>query len=171
MVGMADKAQEDIQASVKQSQAGQIRKEFWSKLIHSMNSSNTNLYQNINPSVYHWIGAGSGVRGVGLNFVTTKTYARAELYIDRGDKDENKFVYDELLKQRENIEAKFGKPLEWERLDDRRASRVKIEQSGNVFEKEQWNEMVSFMTEAMCKLESALKEPVNSIGSVLKNKS
>ena len=27
------------------------------------------------------------------NFIVTKNYARAELYIDRGDKDENEFIF------------------------------------------------------------------------------
>jgi len=83
MIGMVEKAQDDINSQTESNQLQIIRKEFWSKLLPVMNSKSS-LYQNINTSAYHWIGAGSGVRGLGLNFVTTKSYGRAELYIDRG---------------------------------------------------------------------------------------
>lgn len=167
MIGMAEKAQEDISSQTESNQLQIIRKEFWSKLIPVMNTKSS-LYQNINTSAYHWIGAGSGVRGLGLNFATTKSYGRAELYIDRGNKEENKFIYDELLKNKDKIEEDFGGSLEWERLDTKRASRIKTEVSGNVTDKEQWDEMIDFMTDSMNKLDQALKEPIKDVGELLK---
>jgi len=59
--------------------------------------------------------------------------------------------------------------LEWERLDTKRASRIKTEISGNVTDKEQWNVMIEFMTDSMVKLESALKLPIKNIGEALKS--
>ena len=168
MIGMAEKAQEDISSQTESNQLQIIRKEFWSKLIPVMNTKSS-LYQNINTSAYHWIGAGSGVRGLGFNFVVTKTYGSAELYIDRGNKEENKFIYDELLKNKDQIEKGFGGSLEWERLDTKRASRIKAGNSGNVTDKEQWNEMIVFMTDNMNKLAQALKEPIKDVGELLKN--
>ena len=96
MIGMAEKAQDDIDSQTELKHRHVIRKEFWTKLIQAMNTK-SNLYQNISPSIYNWIGAGSGVRGAGLNFVVSKSYGRAELYIDRGNKEENEFVFDEAL--------------------------------------------------------------------------
>ena len=46
---------------------------------------------------------GSGVRGVGFNFVAGRAYGRAELYIDRGDKEENKFIFDQLYWQKAKL--------------------------------------------------------------------
>lgn len=168
MIGMAEKAQEDISSQTESNQLQIIRKEFWSKLIPVMNTKSS-LYQNINTSAYHWIGAGSGVRGLGFNFVVTKTYGSAELYIDRGNKEENKFIYDELLKNKDQIEKEFGGSLEWERLDTKRASRIKAGSDGNVTDKEQWNEMITFMTDNMNKLDQALKGPIKDVGELLKD--
>lgn len=67
MIGMAEKAQDDIENQAKQKTRHVIRKEFWSKLIPAMNATSSKLYQNINPGIYHWIGAGSGVSRVGFN--------------------------------------------------------------------------------------------------------
>ena len=167
MIGMAEKAQEDISSQTQSNQLQIIRKEFWTKLLPVMNAKSS-LYQNINTSAYHWIGAGSGVRGLGLNFVATKSYGRAELYIDRGDKEENKFVFDELEKNKEQIESDFGGELVWERLDSKRASRIKVETNGNVTDKEQWDGMIEFMTDSMVNLESALKLTIKNVGEALK---
>jgi len=49
---------------------------------------------------------------------------RTELYIDLGDKIRNKGIFDHLLAQKEAIERSFGRSLQWDRLDERRASRV-----------------------------------------------
>ena len=108
------------------------RKKFWRKLIQSMNEKSS-LYQNISPGSRHWISASSGVSGIGLNFVALKFCARAELYIDRRNKKENEFIFDELLAQREQIEKDFGGSLVWELLEHRLACRIKTERSGNVF--------------------------------------
>ena len=96
MISMAGKARDDIDSQAELKNRDVIRKEFWTKLIQRMNNTQSKLYQNRSPSIYHWIGARSGIRGVGLNFVVSKSYGRAELYIDRGDREENESIFDEL---------------------------------------------------------------------------
>jgi len=73
----------------------------------------------------NWYSFSSGVKGIyyGANFAAGGK-ARAELYIDLGDYDKNKYVFDELLKYKESLETAFGEPIEWERLDNKRASRL-----------------------------------------------
>jgi hypothetical protein len=53
---------------------------------------------------------------------------RCEIYIDRGGFDINKAIFDFLYNEKEKIEANFGTELTWERLDDKRASRIKLSQ-------------------------------------------
>jgi len=167
MIGMAEKAQDDINSKTELKNRHIVRKDFWTKLLQDINTK-TALYRNINPGIYHWIGAGSGMRGAGLNFAIAKSYGRAELYIDRGEKEENEFVFDELEKNKEEIEKAFGGGLVWERLDDKRACRIKAETSGNVFERDTWGEMIAFMSDAMVRLENALKKPLAEINQKLK---
>ena len=85
-----------------------------------------------------------------------------ELYIDRGDKDENKAIFDALHAQKTSIESAFGKSLIWERLDDKRASRVKYESAGDPFDDAQLA-LTSLTIDTMIKFEAALKEPLAQI--------
>lgn len=60
-----------------------------------------------------------------LNFsFARKSRFRIELYIDTGDQSHNKRIFDALYKYKAEIEAKLGESLNWERLNNRRTSRV-----------------------------------------------
>ena len=156
MIGIAEKTQDDIANKTELKSRHIIRKKFWAEILQTMNSKNK-LFQNISPSKYHWIGAGSGVSGISFNLVASKKYGRAELYIDKGNKEENKGIYDALYKLKDGIEKTFGGELVWERLDTKRASRIKVEIPGNVFINEDWPEMIEFMTDKMMMLEKAVR--------------
>lgn len=81
----------------------------------------------------NWVSFASGVTGLiyGANFPQGDR-VRVELYIDRGDADLNKRIFDALFADKARIEAEFGAPLSWERLDERRASRVAVYRAGNI---------------------------------------
>lgn len=168
MIGMAEKTQDDLDSQEGLKNRHIIRKEFWLKLIQEINKK-TNLFQNISPSKYNWIGAGSDVRGIGFNFGVSKTHGRAEIYIDRGEKDQNKNIFDKLCLQKDMIENEFASNLVWEKLEDKRACRIKAETPGNVFERENWPEMIEFMCDSMVRLEKAFIKPIKKIGPSLKS--
>lgn len=166
MIGIADKAQDEIVGVVEEKNRHRVRREFWTELLRAL-ATKTNLFQNITPNTYGWIGAGSGVRGVSFNFAAGRAYGRAEIYIDRGNKEENEFVFDGLHAKKEALEAKFGQELTWERLDDRRACRIKFEMAGNIFEREEWPPLIEFMTNGMYRMEVAFREPLVEINQKL----
>jgi hypothetical protein len=168
MIGLADKAQDEIGNIEAEKLRHKIRREFWSHLISAMNLRSP-LYQNISPGTQSWIGSGSGVRGIGFNFSATKSYARAELYIDRGSKAENEFVFDRLINNRAEIERTFGADLTWERLELKRACRIKAEADGDIFERDRWPEMIEYMVDMMLRLEQAFRGPLQQISRALKS--
>ncbi len=49
---------------------------------------------------------------------------RVEAYVDSGDQSINKELFDEFHAEASSWQEKAGVPLEWERLDDKRASRI-----------------------------------------------
>jgi hypothetical protein len=166
-IKMAEKAQEEQSTQEEQATRHKIRLEFWKVLLPKFNSKSS-LFANVNPSKDSWIAAGSGVSGVGLNFVISKNYARTEVYMSRSNTEENKFIFDKLYQQKDEIEKQTG-VLEWERLDDKKASRIKQElKNVSLYERDDWDNMMDFIMDSMLKLESAFKKPLQKINKELK---
>jgi hypothetical protein len=82
----------------------------------------------------------------------------AELYIDRGNAEENKAIFDRLIQHREDVEKAFGEPLDWQRLEDKRACRIKKETTlgGYRNPEDDWQQIISWMVGSMIRLEAAL---------------
>lgn len=57
---------------------------------------------------------------------------RVEIYIDCGDKTKNEQILDCLLQHKEEIEARVGGELSWERLESRRACRIAAYRDGDI---------------------------------------
>lgn len=167
-IGIAEKTQEDIQNQEQLKSRHVIRLDFWKELLADMNTQ-TNLFQNISPGRYNWIGAGSGIRGVAFNFSISKNYVRCELYIDRGDEAENLFVFEQLHHRSQEIEQSFGDPLIWQRLESKRACRIKYEDTAiNIFDRKCWPEAVVFLVDGMKRMEHALRPRLEEVNRKLK---
>lgn len=70
---------------------------------------------------------------VNINAAFTKRKElRIELYLDCGNKEQNKQRFDELLARKEVIENAMGEPLQWERIDSKRSSRVATYTKGQI---------------------------------------
>jgi len=149
----------------KRAERYDVRLKFWEGLVTISRNKHTR-HANIKPGAYHWLGASSGIRGLGLNYVIVQEYGIAELYIDRGDAMENKRIFDQLHARKDEIEKAFGGTLSWERLDTKRACRIKhvIERGGYRSPESQWPEIQAEMVETMTKLEAALKPALESLG-------
>jgi hypothetical protein len=142
-----------------------VRKQFWTQLLE-LAKSKSKLHSAITPGKYSWIGAGSGKSGISYNYVVWQHESAVELYVDRGkgNDSENKAIFDELLKNKEKIENDFGAPLEWQRLDTKRASRIRISfNDGGWKDQEKWNLITTAMVEAMIHLEKALKPHIKKL--------
>jgi len=134
-----------------------IRRNWWTILVGRPDAK---LHAHITPGSYSWIGTSSGVRGLGLNYTVNQDECGAELYIDRGkDSDEeNKLIFDQLYAAKDEIEKSAPAPVSWERLDGRRASRIKIPvQGGYRSSEEDWGKIQERQVAAMNWLDQALK--------------
>lgn len=67
---------------------------------------------------------------VAFGYEDGQSVGRAEVYVDTGDREENKAIFDALLQQREAIEAEFGDALIWARRDDVKHSRIYVKRPG-----------------------------------------
>ena len=141
------------------------RLEFWKSLL-DRSKSKTSLHSNITPSIYSWIGTGAGRSGLNYNYVITYKYGAIELYIDRGkeSKEENKRIFDKLNSHKKEIEEIFGEELQWQRLDDARASRIrKAYTYARLDDKNKWDKLQDDMIDGMIMLEKSLKKYINRL--------
>jgi hypothetical protein len=148
----------------KLSERHELHKRFWTGLIAAAQQKRTR-HARITPSTYHWIGSGSGVRGLGFNYAVVKDHALAELYIDRGDAAQNKKIFDALFSRKEEIEKACGIKLVWERLDKKRASRIKhiIDRGGYRNPEAEWPKIFEEMVTGMSALEAALEPELKKL--------
>ena len=104
-----------------------------------------------------------------INLVVSKSYARSEIYINRGDKDKNKEVFDFIFQDKDNIEKELGRPLEWERMDNKVTSRIKMQKNNlNVYEIDDQNEIIRFLINASTNMEKVFRKRSDSIKRYLK---
>ncbi len=171
MIGMLEETQDDIHSEKELNRLEGIRKEYWTKLIERMNKD-SDLFKNISPSKYNWISASSGVIvGAGLKFEVTQSHARAELYIDRGNESKNELIFDELYQFKDEAEKAFNGNLVWQRMEGKRACRIRAEVPCDVTDKEKWDELQDFMSDSMIKLKKALETPLDRVNKKLKETS
>ena len=72
-----------------------------------------------------WIGIGAGRAGFFFNFAFTSVGKyRIEVYLDSTDKLRNKKAFDLLQVSKPEVESQLGIGLDWDRLDNRKASRI-----------------------------------------------
>ena len=86
----------------------------------------------------NWYSFSSGISGITLGAVFVQgAKARTELYIDLGDGEKNKALFDLLCDKKDEIHSRVGQELVWERLDDKRASRISVYREGAIESSEQ----------------------------------
>lgn len=91
----------------------------------------------------------------------TKSYAAVEVYINKESQEENKKIFDHLFSNKDAIENVYGGHLTWERLDDKKSSRITDRMFNvDITNREDWDKIKDFLCRAMVKFEKAIKEPL-----------
>lgn len=100
------------------------------------------------PQNWYSFSSGAADFTYGANFNADRR-ARVELYIDSGEQERNKRIFDRFEEQKEVFESALGETLVWERLDNRRASRISIRRSGSIDDPETLDELQGWMVEKL----------------------
>jgi len=134
-----------------------LRLEFWGQLLDKAKTK-TKLHSKVSPGIENWVSAGAGKSGLGFNYVVRMDDAQVELYIDRGEAEWNKRVFNAFVQHKTEIEDLFGGPLDWQLLPDKRASRIRfmISEYG-LKDQEHWDELQEQLIESMIRLDKALR--------------
>ncbi len=124
-----------MRSGVGVSERGERYRKFFQRLVDTMTEKHrfknaskvgTENYFDFR-SGHSYVLYGAGFTGEGM--------ARVEIYIDK-DKDWNKRLFDRLKEDKTAVESELGE-LDWQRLDDRNASRIRAARQGSIKDDEE----------------------------------
>lgn len=167
------KRQEESKTNEEKASRFKVRERFWTTALPILREK-TGQYMNISPTKDNWINGVSGYNGIAYNCVILQKGVRAEFYIDIGEKEENKKIFDFFYDQREEIESNFSKALNWERLNEKRGCRISIytdEDKVGLYKEDTWNEGIDFLANNINIFRNVFDRLLPTIINKLKNNS
>ena len=118
-------------ASAGASERGERYRLFWQELIDSLRDEHS--FPQRKAGSGNWFSYSSGHSGVTYNVTFAQGgLARTEVYIDGGNRDWNKELFDKIKDRQESIESELSDSLNWESLDNRRACRISVVRTGSI---------------------------------------
>jgi Domain of unknown function (DUF4268) len=81
---------------------------------------------------------------------------RSELYIDSGDADQNVELFSRLAGRREEVETAYGRALEWDELQGRRACRIADHTPGDITNAECYDRYIDLFLETIPRWSAAI---------------
>ena len=143
---------------------GEFYRRFWGQLIER-SKSRTTMLANRPATLGPWLYAERRRYGfeLGLGFVQDR--AKVECYIQLpGGKSANLAALHALQAKQEEIEKQFGTTLEWLELPERRGTRICAYFDGSLKSPEEaWPALQDAMIDALIRLDSALKGPIEEL--------
>lgn len=161
MIGISSKEIEETATTGARNKRMEVHLDFWSQTLNKFADENLTLFRNVNPSREHWLGTGSGVRACSYSMTFLRNEIRVEISLNRSSKQENKWIFDQLLNDKDSIELEFGDEFEWMRLENKKACRIVFSKLFNGYEQENWSLMIDWLLEHIQKLEAAFSNPLN----------
>ena len=153
-----------ISSSESKSERGELYRQFFQDLIDELREKHKFTAARLGQP-HNWYSFSSGMRGYtfGANFAAGGE-AGCEIYLDTGDQTANKAVFDKLIQKKGAIEKEMGEALEWERLDDRRASRIAIYCPGSIEDDtDKLREIREWMIKGLLKLKLVFPKYINPL--------
>jgi hypothetical protein len=121
-------------------------------------------HAHLTPSHTLYFGTKWGVPGLSLTYILSQHESGVELFIGRGSAEQNQSVFDVLQVQKGAIEAAFGAPLIWDRMEGKNGCRVRaMFQGGYRAPEGQWAAIQERQVDAMRRLEDAFAPWMSSV--------
>ncbi len=134
--------------------------DFWTKFVERLRSDYPEwVATRGQPASWSWFDIASPLAGSHYVFAFKRGgRLGCELYIDEGDKERNARLMTKIASRRTQVEAAFGRPLEWNWPDERHryASVFASCGEGNITESERYDEFMQSLIATAEKLQGAL---------------
>lgn len=157
MIDAREKEKEEKAKSKTVVETDKLLLDFWKMFKSDTEAHNVKYFSNITPRAQFYMGFS---KGKGQFFcVFGRHTQRVELYFSN---DEDKKLFNGMLKYKEELESIFGAEIVWERLDGKRASRIKYEmpielyKESGLLKDKNWDSKIEWFREAMDKFYTAV---------------
>jgi hypothetical protein len=152
-----EKEEKEISKTVEESEARLVK--FWGLLKKELKDHNVDFLDRVSAKPYYSIGFWKG-KGK-FAFCIGRTTFRVELYFLS---DPDKRLIDSMYQYHEEIEAKHEQKIIWERLENKKASRIKVEVSkaekktweGSFSDELYWDDLLQWYRESMVQFYSVI---------------
>jgi len=130
MIDANEKEKEDKGRSkiVEQTRADLL--EFWKLTKDDLQKHNIHHFDNISAKPHFYLNFSKGKAKYGM--VIGRNAPRIEIYFS---KDDDKKMFDTMLKYKEELESNFHGEITWQRLDTKKASRIKYDMPKEIHNK------------------------------------
>ena len=134
-----------------------IRKKYWQYAMPAIREA-TGTFTYSGDTTSNAVAGITNVPGVHPMCVANFNSALVKIYIDVGDKQRNKDIFDRLLSHKAEIETAYGGALAWNRSDGTRASQISDELAEvSIGTEGDWPQMAQFHSAQMAKLLKAVQ--------------
>lgn len=171
MIRMSEKEDQEQKQVRAQATSNQRNIDFWHETLEALRIAGVDLYDNVSPKRDHWLNAGSGLGGVVYSMVINKDEARVNFALDRSVKEENKLLFDSLSHRREELDAAFGHPLSWRRMNLKKVSIVEYAAPFEAHLRENWPRVIEWLVIQISKLEHVFGQEIPKLRAVLQQQS
>lgn len=140
---------------------------FFSELIERIKARPPRVTNQTRVGYDNWLSTPSGKSGFSFGFGFTRSRKfQIELYIDLLNRQANKHSFDELQLSREAIEEELGAELDWQRLDNKRGSRIAWfwDQTVTILDSDnKLNELLDWALPSYFNFRQAMSQPLENL--------
>ena len=169
MISMATKGAEKKSTEDAQRRSHKVRLEFWEQALGALRARGLKRYQSISPSTDHWLSCATGVSGCNYTLIFLKQEVRVELTLQRSRTEDNKWFFDRLEEKREEIESDFGEALEWNRMGDKKSSKIRLVRPFDGHDPVCWPEIITWFGDHISRLEDAFSTHLERLNQEFKS--
>lgn len=94
--------------------------------------------------------------------------ARVDFALGTRSKEANKILFDYLFSRREQLDAEFGEPLSWRRMDENKASLIECAAPFDGHNRDEWPAMIEWLVSHVRKMEAVFDKEVPGLRNAVK---
>ena len=131
---------------------------FWGLFLEALHGAAPGWTNTRTPLAQNWMNLPAGSSVAHYAMVFAKEGLRVENYFSSNIREVNEANFERFEERRAAFEAAFGAPLEWDRLDGKKACRISFSTPGDLSDEQAWGQYVEWFVANVLRLRNAVEE-------------